>query len=420
MALTWRKLRRLCPPPQVAAVAEFSMPRYDDEVFIYNGSTDREVRYGHSGSSPYSAAGTVLRKEDGIPVGSHEDKDLRTDAWYYLTSIVNQETLSMPADGRYRFEATYLTHSPHFNEPNGIRTTVGSRWFSICEFLNHSCSQGSGLVAGNEPASRSEGGTSSNKEPGPCDDEYDDCGGGGGSGGGGSSTPYYQRHVVHTESMGPFFGASDVGSDVSQDEIEAALERSTPDQLDSIAPIIMEAYGVDIYEYMRTGSSPATPPESGISPFLTLTDPFVDLGYAPSVWARPYVRTLSRLREQYVAARNAEGVAVGTAVDMNAGASANALATPERVPAMSPVSVWPNPVSSRLTIEAEVDGAVATVSIYDMAGRLVTQLRPNVANGRLAAVWDINRGGARVASGVYRVVITVDGRLKGTFTVTVL
>ena len=65
-------------------------------------------------------------------------------------------------------------------------------------------------------------------------------------------------------------------------------------------------------------------------------------------------------------------------------------------------------------------GAVATVSIYDMAGRLVTQLRPNVANGRLAAVWDINRGGARVASGVYRVVITVDGRLKGTFTVTVL
>lgn len=411
------EVARIVPPPQVAAVAQFSMPSVSDELFIYN--IDREVRYRHSGSLGYSAAGTVLRTENGTPIRSHEDKELIIQGWYYLTSIINQWTFSMPADGSYTFEATYFTQSPNFNEQNGIRTTVRNRTFRICLFSNSSCISGNGIIAGNESASRIESGTSSNLTP-QCEGDPEGCGGGGG--GGSPSTPYFQRRVVHTESMGPFFGASNVGSDVSQDEIEDALEQSTPDQLDSIAPIILEAYGEDIYEYMRTGGSLPTLPASDLSPFLTLTDAFADPNYTPTIWARPFVRTLTRLREQYVAMRNAEGVEAGTAVgmDTNLGASANLLATPESVPAMPHISAWPNPVSSRLTIEAEVDGAVATVSIYDMAGRLVTQLRANVAGGRLAAVWDVNSGGARVASGVYRAVITVDGRLKGAFTVTVL
>ena len=77
---------------------------------------------------------------------------------------------------------------------------------------------------------------------------------------------------------------------------------------------------------------------------------------------------------------------------------------------MSPA--WPNPFRSETTIAFMLpDDGSATVSIYNVAGRLVKKLpAQRCSAGRNERAWDgTNAAGDRVASGVYFVRVTSGG-----------
>jgi hypothetical protein len=67
------------------------------------------------------------------------------------------------------------------------------------------------------------------------------------------------------------------------------------------------------------------------------------------------------------------------------------------------LKVGPNPARGEISIEMAVGAARAqAVDIYDVAGRLVTSVRPTVENGLAQALWHgDDASGAKVSAGIY-------------------
>jgi len=73
----------------------------------------------------------------------------------------------------------------------------------------------------------------------------------------------------------------------------------------------------------------------------------------------------------------------------------------------------PSPVASQATISFTLDrSSHARLGVYDVAGRLIESLCDRPASGGAHSIaWQVPAGGAaRMASGVYFITLSVDGR----------
>lgn len=209
-------------PPQVAASPVFERPIPGTPVYSYVYERDRALTYQHSGSSPYSAAGTELRDSESRLVAAHQNRPMLPQHNYYQESVINQKLTPLPYDGRFTVKATYLTQSAHFHEYQGVREVSGNRPFRVCWYGDATCIPTGGILQRPEADEDVElAGKPINCPPGDPDMPPDDPGC---SGGGGGPPPlWFHSYRRHTASMGPFFAASNIGGSASQSDIENIL-----------------------------------------------------------------------------------------------------------------------------------------------------------------------------------------------------
>lgn len=379
----------------------FLTPAYNNEVITLFSSNDRLIVTKHKGSSPYSAAATVVRDANGLPVLGLTNKSYRNDGYYWDPEALNQNDFLPAMDGRYNITATYTTYTPALGTGNELQIRPKTLQFRACAPFNYACSNGGARTEYCPP-----------EDPGECT----------GGGGGGGTRPYHLRRVVLTQSMEPFAMLTNVGNEISQEEVEALLDRSTPAQLDEIAEIMLEVYDEDIYEYMRlaTGNIFA-------SPFQVLTEALIVGGETQgSGEIAPFVSFLRSLQTRYTAETDAESnVAPGDLLSQTGFSTAASFPTSTVTTTTLAgiggsdfeLDAWPNPTTERITVR--MSSVVDAVYIYDMIGRQIAQLPVTVLGNGTVAIWDLSTSsGARVAPGRYQIV--VDGTARRSIGVTVL
>jgi hypothetical protein len=407
------------------------VPAANVPLYQYSSLDPRSIAYQHSGSSPYSAARTELRRTNGEIVSRNVDRPYQEQYTFYRPSVINQELTPVPSDGRFTIRAVYLTQSIRFSEPQGIRERFGDRDFRICLNSNYSCINGG---TGTGPIVASQQSSSTGTEPGgetggrerycgldgelcppvpPCTN----CGQ--------HVPPAFQRLRAHTAAMGPFFAASDIGTSASRGEIEDILDRATPTQLDGIADIVQQAYGESVYDYLsvpdRTTNSAARPsgnPAINASPFLALMAP---LDYAAPGSLTPESAVLDQLlnlKDRYQAAGTTASRG-SSGEPAHAGASAAIAGEMDRAQAEIAASVWPNPASERVHLRVR-GGLGARITIYDARGRVVTRLATSPTSQDDVVEWDLRASGRRVSAGVYQIVLTGEAGARRSVTVTIL
>lgn len=396
---------RVTVRPTVAGTPVINKP---GSLVAYDGT--RKFAYEHEGDDQYSDAATQLLDRRGDAVLPSKQNRYFENYMYYQTSVINKGTFTPTYDGTFILQATYRTHNPsRFSEPDGFAKRSTPRTFRLCPSFNQNCGEGGrpGVAGGTSQGSGTAGRTRW------CGRDGDQCGstGGGTPGGGTTSVPSYLQTRRHTASMGPFFASANVGSSVSRGEIEDILEGLNANQLDGIADIIEEAYGESVYDYLEVpdeaiaGAARGSDPDE--SPFLRFMAPLDAADRSGLGLKRVYLDRLLSVRDRYQATRAAE------ASVLERGATpAGALSELDGPVAAVSATVWPNPTSSRLNIRVSgVQGAA--VQVYDVAGRLVARIP--VAAHSDAVQWDLRTAsGARVAAGVYQIVLMRDGARHAT------
>lgn len=409
------------PTEDVTAAASpvFLTPAFDGEL-IRRYSDMPTVWTKHRGSSLYSGARTAITPSGSIdPVLSLPNRDYRNDGVYFTERALNENAFNASEDGRYRITATYTTFIQNGGVGNQVQEVPGSPGFRVCFSTNFDCIAAARAENPQQTAERDEycpeAPMPSRAQTPSSEGEASRCSGGGtgtgtgGGGGGGQQIPYHLRRVPLTRSMEPFFAMTGVGSSVSENEVRAAMNRSTPAQLDDIAAIMLEVYNEDIYDHTRSA------PTDTDSPFLTLAEaltssldawPATDVegrrSFLNTLSAR-YVAEVALLSDDrpYVAARSV---------------SSHSAASTHVAEATAVIRAWPNPAVQRVTVQT--DAPATGAEVYDVTGRRVARLSVSQDGAGSVAVWNLSsEGGGRVAPGLYRIVTLGDARRSVSVTV---